>query len=37
LNPANLNRRLLVAAAGFRPFAWYRIVVGILAIWLLSR
>lgn len=26
-----------VSRAGFAPFAWYRIVVGILAIWLLSR
>ena len=26
-----------VSRAGFAPFAWYRIVVGIAAIWLLSR
>ena len=26
-----------VSRAGFAPFAWYRIVAGILAIWLLSR
>ena len=26
-----------VSRAGFSPFAWYRIVAGILAIWLLSR
>ena len=26
-----------VSKAGFAPFAWYRIVAGILAIWLLSR
>ena len=26
-----------VSKAGFTPFAWYRIVVGIFAIWLLSR
>jgi undecaprenyl-diphosphatase len=26
-----------VSRAGFAPFAWYRIVAGLLAIWLLSR
>ncbi|HEY0959376.1 MAG TPA: undecaprenyl-diphosphate phosphatase [Novosphingobium sp.] len=26
-----------VTRSGFSPFAWYRIVVGILAVWLLSR
>ena len=26
-----------VSRAGFAPFAWYRIVAGIAAIWLLSR
>jgi len=26
-----------VSRAGFAPFAWYRIVLGIFAIWLLSR
>jgi undecaprenyl-diphosphatase len=26
-----------VSRAGFAPFAWYRIVAGVLAVWLLSR
>jgi undecaprenyl-diphosphatase len=26
-----------VSRSGFAPFAWYRIVAGVLAIWLLAR